>query len=184
MHMDIRLQISDEQKNSQKDIKVMKTIHDLKNPLLAIQHAVQDTSMDVQQTRSLVNAETMDLAEMLENLRAEFKCRHGMEFYEKPSPVVSATFIETFLHTHSNLAQNGENILEFKLKQGFPITLDLQRMNVKRIVNNLITNSLKHTLKGKVRVSISIEDGFNINAKTSNFQHVGNNNLYKFIDLN
>ena len=78
--MDIRLQISDEQKNSQKDIKVMKTIHDLKNPILAIQHAVQDTSMNIDQTRALVISETIDLSEMLENLRAEFKCRHGMEF--------------------------------------------------------------------------------------------------------
>ena len=167
--MDIRLQISDEQKNSQKDIKVMKTIHDLKNPILAIQHAVQDTSMNIDQTRTLVISETLDLSEMLENLRTEFKCRHGMEFYEKPTQVVASTFIETFLHSHSNLAHNGENGLEFKLKKGFPLQIAIQKMNVKRIVNNLITNSLKHSLKGKVRISFSIDTGLNINYKTKEY---------------
>lgn len=98
------LQISDDQKNSQKDIKVMKTIHDLKNPIFAIQHAIQDTDLTVEQKRAIINSETLDLTEMLENLRAEFKCRQDMEFYEKPSLVFSENFIESFLHAHSNLA--------------------------------------------------------------------------------
>ena len=59
--MDIRLQISDEQKNSQKDIKVMKTIHDLKNPIMSIQHAIQVKKITLEQTRNIVNMETLDL---------------------------------------------------------------------------------------------------------------------------
>ena len=66
--MDIRLQISDEQKNSQKDIKVMKTIHDLKNPIMSIQLAIQDKKITLEQTRNIVNMETLDLSEMLEKL--------------------------------------------------------------------------------------------------------------------
>ena len=80
---------------------------------------------------------------------------------------MASNFIETFLHAHSNLAQNSENCLELKLKKGFLFQIDIQKMNVKRIVNNLITNSLKHTLKGKVRISFSIDTGFNINYKTN-----------------
>ena len=182
--MDIRLQISDEQKNSQKDIKVMKTIHDLKNPIMSIQHAIQDKNITLEQIRNIVNMETLDLSEMLENLRAEFKCRHGMEFFEKACSVVSAQFIETFMHAHSNLAQNGENNLELKVSAGFPIKVDLQRMNVKRIVNNLITNSLKHTLKGTVRITLSIESGFDVVKNKQDKYHVGNTDLYKLIDLN
>lgn len=53
------------------------------------------------------------------------------------------------------MSQNGNNQLIFDVEQYFPNKISIQPTIVKRIVNNLISNSLKHTKNGKVSVKIN-----------------------------
>lgn len=70
--IDIRLQIADEL-NKKKDVKVMKVIHDIKNPVLAIMQIMNDSETNQDTIRENTNTELEDLMDMLDNLRAEFK---------------------------------------------------------------------------------------------------------------
>ena len=138
------------------DIRLMKTIHDLKNPLIACRQAVNDRDLTLAKLRDVANPELEDLEDMLENLRTEFKVRNLMDLKEQPRSVNSEEFIISLKSSHTRLAKNGNNLLILETSEGFPINLKIQRLNTKRIINNLITNSLKHTNAGKVSVMFSI----------------------------
>lgn len=138
------------------DIRLMKTIHDLKNPLIACRQAVNDSDLSLTKLRDVANQELEDLEDMLENLRTEFKARNLMDLKEQPRSVNSEEFIMSLKSSHTRLAKNGNNLLILETSEGFPINLKIQRLNTKRIINNLITNSLKHTNAGNVSVMFSI----------------------------
>lgn len=130
----------------------MKVIHDLKNPVIASRQTINDNEMNIEKTREVSNPELEDLEDMLENLRTEFKARNLMDLKEQPRPVSSEEFILSLRSSHSRLAKNGSNNLTFETAEGFPLNLKIQRLNTKRIINNLISNSLKHTNNGDVAV--------------------------------
>lgn len=134
----------------------MKTIHDLKNPLIACRQAVNDSDLTLAKLRDVANQELEDLEDMLENLRTEFKVRNLMDLKEQPRSVNSEEFIMSLKSSHTRLAKNGKNLFILETSEGFPINLKIQRLNTKRIINNLITNSLKHTNAGNVSVMFSI----------------------------
>lgn len=85
---------------------------------------------------------------MLENLRTEFKAKHLMDLHEQPRRTAIQEFISSLQRSQTRLAKNGNNMLIFEVEEGFPTNIKLQRFNTKRIINNLISNSLKHTLNG------------------------------------
>lgn len=58
-------------------------MHDLKNPLQAIQSVINDVKAEPEYMRSIANADLEDISEMLENLKIEFKSRHKMVFKEE-----------------------------------------------------------------------------------------------------
>lgn len=58
-------------------------MHDLKNPLQAIQSVINDVKLEPEYMRSIANADLEDISEMLENLKIEFKSRHQMVFKEE-----------------------------------------------------------------------------------------------------
>jgi len=69
MTIDLKLQIADEL-NKEKDVKVMKIIHDLKNPVTAIMQVLNDKSdTSIENMRKQTNIELEDLIDMLDNLR-------------------------------------------------------------------------------------------------------------------
>lgn len=80
-----------------------------------------------------------------------------MQFSEVAKEITFVDFARTFFPTHAQLATNGKNILEIKIKKDMPTTAYLKRSLVKRIANNFISNSLKHTIKGLVQITFSIE---------------------------
>jgi len=59
----------------------MKIIHDLKNPLIALQTILKWANIEADILK-LMNFELNDLQEMLEALRFEFKAKNGMKLEE------------------------------------------------------------------------------------------------------
>jgi len=126
--------------------ETMKIIHDLKNPLIAVQTILKyaDIAVDL---LGLLNFELEDMTEMLEVLRFEFKSKNGMSLEENKAYKQSKEFIESLANTHKSLAENGNNALIFSLSQ-FPDIMYIPVSIIKRIINNLISNALKHTKDG------------------------------------
>jgi len=60
----------------------MKIIHDLKNPLIALQSILKHANIAID-VMSSINFELNDIKEMLDKLRLEFKSKNGMSLKEK-----------------------------------------------------------------------------------------------------
>lgn len=70
------------------DLRLMKVIHDLMNPVIACKQLINDPdNIDFTKIREIVNQEIEDLEDMLENLRIEYKARHLMDLNEQPKVV-------------------------------------------------------------------------------------------------
>ena len=148
----MKLQISDND-NREKDIQVMKVIHDLKNPILSIKSSLTDMAkFDSNPAIQTTLLECLDMQEMLECMRAEFKLKQGMQLKEVPTKVKTSDISNSFAFTHSELTKKGRNRMTVLITTGFPKVMRIPRTIIKRIANNLITNSLKHTEKGEVHV--------------------------------
>jgi len=66
------------------DLRFMKVIHDLKNPIVACRQIVNDKELSLVCIKDMANKELEDLEDMFENLRAAFKSRHNIGTIEKP----------------------------------------------------------------------------------------------------
>jgi len=126
----------------------MKVIHDLKNPILAIKNTLTDLdSINIDnKTKTLIISETTDLMEMLESLKMEFKMMNNMKNDEKAKEVSTQDFIESLANSSIKLANNGKNTIKLQINSGFPKSINVQTVTLKRVMNNFITNSLKHTI--------------------------------------
>lgn len=147
--MDIQFQNSAED-NSKKDVHVMKVVHDLKNPIISIKQTIIDKKSTIENVRIACLSDIEDIEEMLENLRAEFKYKQGMSFCEVAKEIQLEDFAKTFFPTHKQLATNGKNKILVSLKPLLPLSLHIKKSLVKRIINNFVSNSLKHTIRGAV----------------------------------
>jgi len=110
LFIDIGLQRFDE-KNRAKDLKMMKTVHDLKNPIYSISTIVNDDTLSIKEIRVATNSEIEDLQDMLDNLRMEFKLSEGMSIIENLREVNSSEFLRGFRRSMKLLAKNGKNRL-------------------------------------------------------------------------
>jgi len=91
---------------------------------------------------------------MLEVLRFEFKAKNGMTLKENNNFKHSKEFVNSLANTHKSLAENGNNALLFSLSK-FPEIIYIPVSIIKRIINNLISNALKHTKDGIIKVRFS-----------------------------
>jgi len=91
---------------------------------------------------------------MLEVLRFEFKAKNGMALKENKDYKHSREFVNSLANTHKSLAENGNNALLFSLTK-FPEQMYIPVSIIKRIINNLISNALKHTKDGIIKVRFS-----------------------------
>jgi len=91
---------------------------------------------------------------MLEVLRFEFKAKNGMALKENKDYKHSREFVNSLANTHKSLAENGNNALLFSLTK-FPEQMYIPVSIIKRIINNLISNALKHTKDGIIKVSFN-----------------------------
>lgn len=159
--------------NQNKDTQVMKVIHDLKNPIISIKQTILDPDVSISTIISTCESDLEDMQEMLENMRAEFKYKQGMNFQEELKGVEILKFVKTYIPTHSQLAENGRNKLIITVKKECPEKVYIKRSIVKRITNNFISNSLKHTMNGAVKLTISAMSAYQILTNTDDWIHVG-----------
>jgi len=61
---------------------------------------------------------------------------------------------KSIFNTHVNLANYGGNDFHLEIEQNFPKEIFIKPTILKRILNNLISNSLKHTTEGQVSIKI------------------------------
>lgn len=155
--MDVSFQISEDQ-NVKKDVQVMKVVHDFKNPIISIKQSIIDPQATLESIRQNCLHDVDDIEEMLENMRAEFKFKQGMAFSEVANEVKIEEFAKSFIPTHTQLAISGNNNFLIQINKLVPENLHIKRSLIKRIVNNFISNSLKHTLKGDVKLTFSFGD--------------------------
>jgi len=94
---------------------------------------------------------------MLEVLRFEFKAKNGMKLEEIKEYKDSKEFVMSVANTHKSLAVNGNNALMISLHQ-FPEQIYISVTTIKRIINNFISNALKHTKDGVVTVKFEQVD--------------------------
>jgi len=106
--------------------------------------------LTIKEIRELVNNEVEDLQDMLDILRMEFKFIEGMRCDETLREVKSSEFLRGFKRSMKLLAKNGKNRLTIESHNNYPEKLLLQQLNIKRIINNLLSNALKHTVHGDI----------------------------------
>lgn len=152
---DIQLQIAKDELTS-KDLKVMKILHDIKNPVLALISTINDNSLTREDIQNIANADLEDINDMLDNLRAEFKSRYKMVSKEEIREVNTVQFLENLSRAHARLAKNGNNNFLIEAEQFVPKYIKIPKLSIMRVCNNLISNSLKHTSAGNVHVNLSI----------------------------
>lgn len=136
----------------------MKVVHDLKNPVMSLKQTFLDEEVSLTVVRRLALGDVEELEEMLENLRAQFKYTNNMDFKEEAKEVAVHDFALSFSRIHANLAEVGGNTLSIQVCKGFPSTISIQRNLIKRIVNNFVSNSLKHTYMGRVELCIRLSN--------------------------
>ena len=92
-----------------KDLKMMKVLHDLKNPIIALISTIYDKSLDVKAMRIITNADLEDIDEMLYNLKTEFKSRQNLSSKEQKRDVDTIKFLENIAIAQNRIAKNGNN---------------------------------------------------------------------------
>lgn len=76
-----------------------------------------------------------------------------MNFSEEGNIINIHEFAKSFINAHTQLASKGMNYFTIKLHKNVPVQALLKRSITKRIINNFISNSLKHTQQGEVNVN-------------------------------
>jgi len=107
-------------------------------------------------SRKSINYEIEDLEEMIENLKTEFKSQNQMKFKEELKEIESRAFIKSFQNAHEKLAESGKNLFRMQISAQFPLNIFMAKSLLKRILNNFISNALKHTKNGEVTLSFKI----------------------------
>lgn len=108
------------------------------------------------ETRKSINQEIEDMEEMIENLKTEFKSQNKMKFKEELKEIHTQSFLKSFRNAHEKLAESGKNLYRMKMVYNFPPTFTMAKSLLKRILNNFISNALKHTKNGQVTLSFEI----------------------------
>lgn len=70
---------------------------------------------------------------------------------------MSEELVEGFKRSHSRMAMNFNTYLKFNTDIYFPKKIWIQKLNLKRVTNGLISNAIKHTHNGRVVINIGIE---------------------------
>lgn len=75
------------------DRRLIKIIHDLKNPIIACKQVINDNDYNFEQVKKITNQELQDLEDMLDNLRLDFKSKNFMNLEEQHKIMETEEFI-------------------------------------------------------------------------------------------
>lgn len=105
----------------------------------------QECKIILKNLKNEVTTELNDLLEMLENLKTSFKLGNNMDIFEENILISTNEIVQSIGKSHTKLALNGFNKFSIEIMKNFPLKLLIQKTLFKRVVNNIISNSLKHT---------------------------------------
>ena len=106
-----------------KDLKMMKVLHDLKNPIIALISTIYDKSLDIKGMRIITNADLKDIDKMLYNLKTEFKSKQNLDSKEQKRDVDTIKFLENIDRAQNRIAKNGNNNFTINADTKIPIVL-------------------------------------------------------------
>jgi len=116
---DIQLQIAIEELKS-KDLRMMKVLHDIKNPVSALISIVNDVNLSIEEIQKIANADLEDINDMLDNLRTEFKSRYKLDSKEEIREINTIEFLENLSRSQLRLATNGNNNFIVEAEENVP----------------------------------------------------------------
>ncbi len=176
-HWNIRLeeQVSERARSSEKLTKELQSIleeqtsalkgvsHDMKNPLTVILQTAEIMRGDIDE-KNMWMLEEQKLAvhrirDLLDDmLQLEHKEASGVQFM--PERVKVKTLEETLNRRLRALTGEKDLITEVGSKESVPETILIDRMILDRVMDNLLTNALKYTVKGKITLLLDGKPGF------------------------
>jgi hypothetical protein len=97
-----------------------------------------------------------DLENGIDMLTTEIKANKGLINSEEKSDVESIEFMRTIKNTHSTLAKNGKNVLEIETIDHFPEYIHIKKLNIKRLIDNLVINQLKRMENKNMKITFEL----------------------------
>ncbi|WP_439489019.1 ATP-binding protein [Algoriphagus sp.] len=134
--------------------------HELRTPLNAISGSTYTLLNDHPQVHQKPELDTINFAVdnliiMINDLLDFQKIEAGKLTIEK-SPLQLRSFVGQLLKGLSFHARDSNNKLEASLSDGLDITVLGDKTRLSQILNNLITNALKFTKEGEVKVAVNL----------------------------
>eukprot|EP00801_Mesodinium_rubrum_P001936 Mrub_01936.p1 GENE.Mrub_01936~~Mrub_01936.p1 ORF type:complete len:605 (+),score=54.78 Mrub_01936:159-1817(+) len=159
MYIDIYVQYFDESisKSNVKDVKYINSIKNLKNHKYAISHIIHENpDLPVSKLFKYLDNELNDLENGIDMLTTEIKANKGLINSEENIDVESIEFMRTIKNTHSSLAKNGKNVLEIETVNNFPEYINIKKLNIKRLIDNLVINQLKRMDNKNMKITFEL----------------------------
>ncbi|MEB2776242.1 ATP-binding protein [Algoriphagus sp. D3-2-R+10] len=143
--------------------------HELRTPLNAISGSTYSLIHDHPQVHQKPELETINFAVdnliiMINDLLDFQKIEAGKLTIEK-SPFHLSSFVNQIIKGLSFHARDSKNRLEVIFSDGLDITVSGDKTRLSQILNNLITNALKFTNEGEVKVKVNLLENGNGKAK-------------------
>lgn len=79
-----------------------------------------------------------------------------MKLNEEKQLVDTLQFCKAIKNTHHKMTETFKNKLIINVNKLFPSKIMIEKSLFKRIINNFISNSLKHTTNGIVEITLNI----------------------------
>ncbi|MFC5625022.1 ATP-binding protein [Algoriphagus winogradskyi] len=143
--------------------------HELRTPLNAISGSTYSLIHDHPQVHQKSELDTINFAVdnliiMINDLLDFQKIEAGKLTIEK-APFHLSSFVNQIIKGLTFHARDSKNKLEVKLSEGLDITVSGDKTRLSQILNNLITNALKFTNEGEVKVNVSLTERRNGKAR-------------------
>ncbi|MCE7053550.1 ATP-binding protein [Algoriphagus sp. AGSA1] len=153
--------------------------HELRTPLNAISGSTYTLLNDHPQVHQKSELDTINFAVdnliiMINDLLDFQKIEAGKLTIEK-SPLQLKSFIKQLLKGLSFHASDSNNKLEASLSDGLDITVLGDKTRLSQILNNLITNALKFTKDGEVKVTVNLLE--KVNGRVRVYFEVSDNGI-------
>ena len=139
--------------------------HELRTPLnslLILTSLLQDNSdknLTTEQISSLASIKSSgeDLLRLINDILDLSKVEAG-HLECRPEKVLLHSFFEMFLNSISPLAVDKGIPLELKLSDAIPDSIVTDRQRLEQILNNLVSNAIKFTNEGSVKITVDMEN--------------------------
>ncbi|WP_339706229.1 ATP-binding protein [Algoriphagus aquimarinus] len=143
--------------------------HELRTPLNAISGSTYSLMHDHPQLQQKSELDTINFAVdnliiMINDLLDFQKIEAGKLIIEK-APFHLSSFVRQIIKGLSFHARDSKNRLEVSISEGLDITICGDKTRLSQVLNNLITNALKFTNEGEVKVIVNLVESTNDKAK-------------------